>query len=665
MKKVKNLDYLLSLGMFILQIAGYSLAGNLLITNDILRCSIILIIAIISFLLSILFKNLLEVDISSKVAYGLGAVGIVNTFIATGVHKVFGEWYSFVGDGVAIFLASIFILIGILAILTAVLYKNYNFIHLAFVSVIGMFISLLVHFKVDYYILMILIIGVLFILNLFKSKKVVFEFSTVGLIIAAGFSTFSSDESVILSSILFVMSIVSLMRVLSIKRVFEYQLLAIIVLITVLLDFTIFLPEIMSSNLALIVLVGIILIIDLFMSAFRIIDSKFIKIAYKVASIGILLFVVINCEFNPVAHIIAISFILVTSFVNTFAIHNDDYERYFLPFKILFLSYYFIKLMNNVSYIPIAFSVQAILFALVYRLFNKDNTKIAYSIVLGLSILLAAIYTKTSVITNIITIISALVTYLLFRGKSDDKVSNTLYYAMIFIFCMMISHLAFLEALVLILVLGYLSFMHRNNKAGFIITLLVLLLAVENFLSLSIKNYDVYVILNYSMVFILIGIATEMLFNESDKTKNIFSGVAYTLCFLALLGDVSGFITYIFALILSLVMILVSIRSNGYKALYSIGFIFSAIYLLELLGSFDDIPGAVYLLVIAIFLIVIASVMIYRYKKNENLKTSDEEVIETSVKKVEIKDNINYCPECGSKIGIKDTYCGECGKKVR
>lgn len=664
MKNVKNLDYLLSLGMFILQIAGYSLAGNLMITSDILRCSIILIIAVISFLLSILFKKLLEVDISSKVAYGLGAVGIVNTFIALGVHKVFGEWYSFVGDGVAIFLASIFILIGILAILTIVLYKNYNFIHLAFISVIGMFISLLVHFKVDYYILMILIIGVLFILNLFKSKKVVFEFSTVGLIIAAGFSTFSSGESVVLSSILFVMSIVSLMRVLSIKKTFEYELLAVIVFASILLDFTIFLPEIMSANLALIVSVGIILIIDLIMSAFRILDSKFVKIAYKVASIAILLVSVINCEFNPVAHIIAISFILITSFVNTFAIHNEDYERYFLPFKILFLSYFFIKLMNNVSYIPIAFSVQALLFALVYRLFNKENTRIAYSVILGLSIILAAVYTKTSVITNIITIISALVTYLLFRGKSDDKVSNTLYCVLLLVFVMMISNLAFLETLVLILVLGYLSFMHRNNKPCFAVSLLVLLRTIENFLSLSIKNYDVYVILNYSMVFILIGIATEMLFNGNDKIKNIFSGAVYTLAFIALLGEASSFITYIFALILSLVMVLVSFRGNGYRYLYNIGFIFSAINLFYLLSTFDNIPGSVYLFVIAIVLIVIASVMIYRYKNTEHVSIKEE--VTTPPEKKEVrKDNINYCPECGSKIDAKDTYCGECGKKVR
>lgn len=663
MKKLKNLDYLLSLGLFILCLAVYSIALNEVVLNEFFKCLIIFIFAVMSYSLSFLFKRILNVDISSKVAYALGSIGVVNTFIALGVYKILGSWFSPFGSGVAIFLASICIIIGILAIITAILYKNYNFIHLAFLAVLGMVVSLLVHFKVDYYYLIIGLIVVLFIISLFKSKKLTFEFSIVGLLVLSILGVFAQEKGIVLSSILFFVSVISIIRVLLTKKGFEYELLSIITLSIVVTMFTMSTPDMMRENLAVIISVGIVLILDLALSTLRAVDSKFVKISYKVVSLILLLIIVMSSTFNNIAHLIAIAFILITSVVNTFAIHNDDYEKYFLPFKIIFISYYFIEVMGSDAYTPIAYSIQAILFAIVYRVFNKQSAKPLFMIAIALSLLLAASYMEDSLITNVIAIVSLFSVYFIFRNKNDDVTTNVLYYILLFVMIGMESTNSFLEVLVLILSLGISTFIHRNNKVCFAGSLLILTWFMEDFLSLAIKSYDVFVILSNLMRFLMFGIAAEVLFDKNIKAKNVFSGIIFTFGFLLLLGNADSFLTYIFALIVALVMILVSLKSKGYKSLYSIGFIFSIIYLLELLGPFDDIPSSVYLLIISIAVIVVSSIMIYKFNKNKDLILEEKVIVN---KKAEIKDNnINYCPECGKKVFSNDIYCSECGNKVR
>lgn len=665
MKKLKNMDYLLSLGVFILQFAGYSLTFNEMIPSNGLRCLILFILAVMSFSLSFIFKKLLEVDVSSKVSYALGAIGLVNSFISLGAYKILGSWFSFTGDGVAIFFASIFILIGVLAILTAVLYKNYNFIHLAYISVIGMIISFLVYFKVDYYYIFLIAAIILLVLNLFKKMELTYEFSTIGIIIVSGLCVIAYDKGLVLSGILFLVNIISLIRVLLNKREFEYQLLGVIVLVGITTVFTMITPEVMKESLAVIVATSIVLILELVMSTLRVLDKKFVKLFYKVLSLILLAIIVLASEFNTISHLIAILFIIGVSIVDTFAIHNDDYEKYFLPFKILFISYFFAKLLNNDAYLPIAYGVQAILFATVYRLFKNKNTRVIYAIVLALSLLLAAGYMEKSLATNIFAIVSLFVTFIIFSSKDDDLLSNIFYGALLFTMVGMESSTSFLEVLVMVLVLGLMTFIKRNNKFCFGASMFLLIWFVRDFLSLAIKHYDTYIILAYFMALLMLGIISEVLFKDKQKAKNIFASIAITICLLCLLGDADSFATHIFALLASLVIILVSIRSEEYKTLYNIGFVFIVLFLISLLGSFDNIPTALYLLIISFVIIVVVSFMIYRFNKNKDQILAEEKRKAEEKKKVIRQYQINFCGECGNKINNNDIYCSECGTKVR
>ncbi len=660
MKKLNSLDYLLSLGIIILQIAGYSLADNALIESGIIKSLIIFIIAVLSYTLSYLFKSVLKVDISSKVAYALASFGILNSFIILGAHEVFGKFFSFSGEGALIFFASIFILIGVLAILTIVIYKNYKFIHLAYLASIGMIISLLVYFKVDYYALILIINVILFILNLFNKHKLLYEFSSIALIVTAGLSVFAYDNNILLTSILFLVNIISLFRVLSLNKNFEYELLSSLVLAGIVLIYSNVLLDALDKGLSLMIPVFVVLTIDLVLSVFRIIDDEKVKVIYKIGSLICLASLMIFADFNPIVYLVVIAFILITSIVNIFFIHNNDCENYILPFKIMFITYYIIRLMPDDSFVPLAFSVQAILFALTYKLFNKGSFRIATGITLVVSLFIATCFMDKSMIINIVSSLSLFIVYLLFNSKKDDVISNVFHYAFLIILTIMNSTNSLLEVLFIIIVLGFITFIKRNNKVCFSGSIFVLIFIVDYFLSLSIKNYDVYLVLSYLMMFLLSGIAIEILFDNSVKSKNIFSGILFGLVFLSLLFEISDFITTIFALISSLVIVLISLKNDGYKSSYTIGFIFSILYLIKLLNTFDKIPASIYLLITSLVLIIIASVMIYRYQHDLDKKI----IVKKAVKKV-YKDEIHFCSECGSKVGSSDLYCGECGKKVR
>lgn len=660
MKKLNSLDYLLSLGIIILQIAGYSLADNALIESGIIKSLIIFIIAVLSYTLSYLFKSVLKVDISSKVAYALASFGILNSFIILGAHEVFGKFFSFSGEGAAIFFASIFILIGVLAILTIVIYKNYKFIHLAYLASIGVIISLLVYFKVDYYALILIINVILFILNLFNKHKLLYEFSSIALMVTAGLSVFAYDNNILLTSILFLVNIISLFRVLSLKKNFEYELLSSLVLAGIVLIYSNVLLDALDKGLSLMIPAFVVLTIDLVLSVFRIIDDEKVKVIYKIGSLICLASLMIFADFNPIVYLVVIAFILITSIVNIFFIHNNDCENYILPFKIMFITYYIIRLMPDDSFVPLAFSLQAILFALTYKLFNKGSFRIATGITLVVSLFIATCFMDKFMIINIVSSLSLFIVYLLFNSKKDDVISNVFHYAFLIILTIMNSTNSLLEVLFIIIVLGFITFIKRNNKVCFGGSIFVLIFMVDYFLSLSIKNYDVYLVLSYLMMFLLSGIAIEILFDNSVKSKNIFSGIIFGLVFLSLLFEISDFITTIFALISSLVIVLISLKNDGYKSSYTIGFIFSILYLIKLLNTFDKIPASVYLLITSIVLIIIASVMIYRYQHDLDKKIN----VKKAVKKA-AKDEIHFCSECGSKVGSSDLYCGECGKKVR
>ena len=657
MKRLENIEYLLIFGMIILFFAGFSLAINEIIGHSILRCLILLIIAGVFYLMSFVFKKVLKLDLTNKAAYGLGSVMTVCTFISAGVYKVFGDFFSLTGDGVLVFLSSISLLIGILALLTMVLYKNYNLIHITFLSIIFMISFLLAFYKVNYTVLMLIIMSVLFILNIFKNKEATFEFSSFAIPVSVFISLFlfNDDSNIVLSFILFIINIISLFSVINNKKTLEHELLSIIALSGVFVVFSSYLYTNFNTNVALIVSVGIISIIDLILSTFRIIDVKAVKIIYKFINIAILALLLLDAEFNAIAHLIVITFILITSVVDTFAIHNDDYERYFLPFKVMFLSCYLVSFVSQV-YSSLIFGIEALIFALIYRKFNNLSIKPMYAIIVGLSILLLVVNLSTSLLTNVLAFVLILLTSIVIKNKDNDKLANVVDGFIAFMFLIISDRMNLLESLILVIVIGIYVYIHRDKKLIFGASIFSLGISVNTFLYHAIKNSDVYLILTTFMTLILIGIALEILFDKDMRNKNIFAGILFGLVLYDLLVSIDSFIAILYSLIVALSLMLLSITKKGYNSLFYVCLVFGSLYVFEFFSLIEDFPASLYILIISIVLIIGTSIIAY---KRINSKEDVQE------KKAIIDNCVNYCSECGSKITKSDTYCSECGNKVR
>lgn len=657
MKRLENLEYLLVFGMVILFFAGFSLAGNEIVAYPLVKCLILLLIASVFYLMSFIFKRVLKLDLSNKAAYGLGSIMTVSTFIAAGVYKLFGSFFSLTGNGVLLFLASISILIGILALLTMVLYKNYNFIHLTFLSIIFMTVFLLAFYKVNYIVLMLIIISVLLILNIFKSKEATFEFSSFAIPVCAFISLFlfNVDNNMVLLFVLFVLNVVSLLSVIYNKKTLEHELLSIIALSGLLVVFSGFIYANYDNNIALIVSIGIVSILDLVLSTFRIIDVKAVKIVYKILNIGILVLLLLDAEFNTVAHLIVIMFILITSVVDAFAIHNDDYERYFLPFKVMFLSCYIVSFVSQV-YSSLVFGIEALIFAFIYRKFSKLSIKPMYAIIVGLSILLLVVNLSDSLITNVLSIILMLTTSFVIKNKNDDKLSNIIDGFIAFMFLIISDRMNLIESLILVIVMGIYAYIHRDRKLIFGASMFSLGIAIETFLDHAIKNSDAYLILSTFMSVIIIGIALEILFDKDIRNKNIFACILYGFLLFDLLVSIDSLIAILYALIVALSLMLLSISKKGYTSLFYVSLVFGVLYVFEFFGLIEGFPASLYILFIAIALIIVTSIIAYR-RINSKEEVQEKEVI--------INSNVNYCSECGNKISKNDTYCSECGSKVR
>ena len=128
---------------FIMLSAVTFVAANWVKLSNEAKVVILLCAAVISFIISIILKGLAKLDLTSASFYIIGVLMSVVSLFTAGGYKLFGEWYSFHGDGAALLCASGAFIIATSALLAYILYKKISFIYigLSFVSVCLLFLA--------------------------------------------------------------------------------------------------------------------------------------------------------------------------------------------------------------------------------------------------------------------------------------------------------------------------------------------------------------------------------------------------------------------------------------------------------------------------------------------------------------------------------------------
>ncbi|MDO4864148.1 MAG: DUF2157 domain-containing protein [Ruminococcus sp.] len=129
---------------FIMLSAVTFVAANWVKLSDAAKVFIILGAAIVSLIISVILKALAKLDLTSAAFYIIGASLSVVSLFTAGSYRLFGEWYSFRGDGAALLCATGAFIIAVAAMLAYPLYKKiaFAYIGLSFVSIFLLFLAI-------------------------------------------------------------------------------------------------------------------------------------------------------------------------------------------------------------------------------------------------------------------------------------------------------------------------------------------------------------------------------------------------------------------------------------------------------------------------------------------------------------------------------------------
>jgi len=143
----KKIGNLIILGVFMILLSGiiFSTTTWHSITG-IFKVLSLIVFGIIFLFLSIFTNKKLNLKISSLVYWFLSVIFLYFAYISLGYFKLLGNWYSFFGDGYKLFISNIFLVLGLLFIISykkinkpIFLYLSYNTFYLSLALILSFF----------------------------------------------------------------------------------------------------------------------------------------------------------------------------------------------------------------------------------------------------------------------------------------------------------------------------------------------------------------------------------------------------------------------------------------------------------------------------------------------------------------------------------------------
>lgn len=658
MKKINSMDYLLVFGSIILFFSGIALMFNEYFSTYLIKTIGIISLGIILYVLSFIFKYVLHVDKSFKIANLLGSLAIIIAYVMAGWNELMGTWFSINGEGVQLFLASIAFLVMLLSILTSVLFKSYHYVNITFISILVGIFHLLTFFRLDYQISLIIVGLLVLICNLFKFNKYVYNYSIVAVFVYALLTViFGFEHDLLLSSIILGINSICLLSVLSKVKSSWMEFLvttSFIILISIFFE-----SFALSFGLVTVIITLIVCVFELAANTFKLIRNNAINTISRLICFFIVIGLAYTDEISLVSQVVVFTFLCVTSVANAYIIKHDSVEKYLLPIKLVFIvggifdiiTSHIISL--NEVYLYATFSF---ILVIIYKILEKKqrSEKIVYLIIDILSIICMIGTDGTGIFLYIISTLVVLINYLFIRNNNNVVLHRVFYtFILVVLMCTIDYSLGIVTSVIHIALLSILAFLNYKDKYCYLVTAFMIYFNLLEVVDLVIINGVLADIISSIFFLTLVGISSEVMFDNATH-KNVFTGILVTLDLLSLFEENYVFIVNLYSLIVSLILILISLKNDNYKALNYIGLIMGALNLVCLISFLDGLPAAIYLLIIAVVLIIIVSIMVYRYQHRE-IKEEKREVLEV----------VHYCGECGKKVQPNEKFCGNCGNKIK
>ena len=593
----------------------------------------------------------MNLENSANWFYSIGFISLLISIFSFSNSDLLNQFFKMNGSEY-IYLAIIFLFIGSFFLITTLIYDNEKFIKVTYVSLFVVASLLLIFYKIELTLILLIVECICLIANIcFKKNNVYSVFKLFTYIIPFIIFLIIDDISLLSLIELISIEIINLIVILKDNKDFETSLLCLLLIFGTLFINDIQFFNSLDNDICIPIVISLHLLVFLLVDYFDLVKDKFLYYAYKIINyLAIIFVIVVATKESNSAYIVASSLFLIDIVSEMILFKNKKISDFFLPVAILleiacsliFVHYNFIKIDYSVG----LFIVNIVLLIL-YKFNKRYDLKIIYSILLVLvlsNLVYSTDHTLVSYLVNLGVLIVDYVYLTIFDDKKDSIIDYMLY---VFLLGLSLVELRFLDInhiKYLILSIFYMGLLYKNmnNRFKSSISLMFLLVSMSLYIKGVIANYYVINML-IEILTISVIIALGYINFKNENSRVIFSTILIDLSMLDYLVLDKNIYTIIFSLIVSLVMLLYGIKNEEYQCSLISGLILLAISIFNVLMFISNVPFLIYLFIIG-FALMLAVMFLINNEKDEE---------------------INYCSNCGNKLDKKDTYCSECGAKVK
>lgn len=627
----RKISLSLNLGVALISISGIILlTTSWNIMNNTIKMIILIAFALLFFVLSTLSEKKLKIEMLSKNYWLLSMLFIILTVIANGYFEILSKWFSFSGNGRYLYLAFTLITISLLSVITDNKYHKTIYKNISYLGIITSIASIMLYFKLDIDVILIIINIALLALNTIKNKQIenikeLSKYLTIGLSILSIISILAST-SIVTNLLLTILTIVNLVIITISSVNIEAVSAAIIIniaIVSVLSNLS------MQTNLNIEIISIIAMIIYSVLYLINIIKTEKLNQAFKktmniLTNISMFILLIININNKMLLTIISAAFVL-TSLINYYK-NTIKNENYLLPVKITIfiissISYLTEIIDINISYIMI---IMYIIIFIIYKLLKNTKAKnislCIYYIIFTIALL---INHNQDMIPSIINLLFASTTFMIISEEKTNKKSIISYIVFlltitfVFAYTNILNTTPIYKGTIILLIYLILTIIPTENeklrKINYFSIILPLMIMISD---VNIPS-DIKKILTTS-IGMYIMILLNILLIKNTKDRNIFTTIMSTILILRIIF-IESWIIGLYIGIIALTLLIIGFMKKEYKGLFIEGIIITIInLLLQFRYILKNLPLWLYTLLAGLIIIGIVTYKIIKDSEKDN-----------------------------------------------
>lgn len=618
----------------------FSLSFLFFSTKLICIVGISLILALLSF-----FDDIFRSKFLAFISWVLSMIGLISGFIYFLCFN--GELFT---STVPIIIASVFLLVSLLLLITILRYKLFKLISFLYMLLMMMISFILIQYEISVAIILLSIVGIILLFNIFNNKTLNL-YSFVMLFISAFASLFLSLGYLI---VLLSINLCNICILLYKNNKHAFKNGTTIAFFSALFFFFLSIIYIADIEIASVLLIASIMVYEVMLNCLKYYQNQKNKILKII--INIILFCVILFNLSGrMSSILAIACLMVIpSIFNSFFFKDDPYEKIICPLKILFFFQLIMIIWDfyilNIGELMI-FLISNIIALIIYR-FSKNSDQRKY-LCLGIIFILWEIFTNgvSSPLAYLLTCLVILGDiFVLFKEERPLFHQKIILVALLLIIYQIFMNST--ESLVLlmgVLIFGVTLTKNLNDKFSFGISTIFFLGSICTYVEAIVESLWFQNILLSILVIVIAYIFTIYMFPK-EKSRHIFMNVIMGINLFTLMYQ-THYILLIYALALCGVALIWS-RYTKFKTMRNMAYVFGFIFVLKLINLSERV------LFIDIFLLLIITLIIITICSKQVKIKEEPAKLNKNIQK------INYCEHCGNKVSDDEKFCGSCGGKI-